>query len=108
MDKGTATPMLFPYDPEVFWQQIRKIVKEEVEQLGKLKKGGTGSFETPGLTYKPLYKMSELCEIFKVSKPTIYEWIKNGKLTSYKIQSRVYFLWDDIQKLITFTNTRRD
>lgn len=36
--------------------------------------------------------MAEVCVIFQVSKPTIYDWIKNGKLKPYKIRSRVYFL----------------
>lgn len=43
---------------------------------------------------------AEVCAIFKVTKPTIYDWIKHGKLKPYKIRSRVYFLWNDIQQLI--------
>ncbi|WP_367115549.1 helix-turn-helix domain-containing protein [Chitinophaga sp. CB10] len=31
---------------------------------------------------------------------TIYDWIKHGKLKPYKIRSRVYFLWNDIQQLL--------
>ena len=58
------------------------------------------AFTTPGLTYKPLYKMEELCELFKVTKPTIYDWIKRGQLKPHKIRSRVYFLWEQVEKLI--------
>ncbi|MEJ7677949.1 MAG: helix-turn-helix domain-containing protein [Segetibacter sp.] len=50
------------------------------------------SFETPGLTNKPLYKIAEVCALFHVTKPTIYDWVKHGKLKPYKIRSRVYFL----------------
>ena len=55
--------------------------------------------EIPGLTEKPLYKIDEICSIFKVTKPTIYDWIKHGKLKRVKISSRVYFLGSDIKLL---------
>ncbi|MEO6188797.1 MAG: helix-turn-helix domain-containing protein [Ginsengibacter sp.] len=43
------------------------------------------------LTYKPLYKIGEVCTIFEVTRPAIYEWIKQGKLKPYKVRSRLYF-----------------
>ena len=49
---------------------------------------------------KKLLKAKEVCELFQVSKPTIYEWLKQGKLKSIKIESRRYFLWQDIEELI--------
>jgi excisionase family DNA binding protein len=49
---------------------------------------------------KKLLKTKEVCELFQVSKPTIYEWLKQGKLKSIKIGSRRYFLWQDIEELI--------
>jgi predicted DNA-binding transcriptional regulator AlpA len=55
----------------------------------------------PGLTFKPLYTMAEICKIFQISKPTIYEWTEHGILRPIKIKARVYFLHQDIQKLIT-------
>jgi len=95
-----AMPMLFPYEPEQFWKQIRGIIREEVDK-GKREETQKGTiYETPGLTYKPLYKMTEICTIFHVTKPTIYDWIKHGKLKPVKIRSRVYFLHNDIQQLL--------
>lgn len=94
-----ATPMLFPYEPEAFWQSIRQIIREEVGSIEK-HAPNLPVYETPGLTYKPLYKIAEVCAIFHVSKPTIYDWIKHGKLKPFKIRSRVYFLWQDIQRLM--------
>lgn len=44
--------------------------------------------------------MDEVCEIFEVTPPTIYDWIKRGKLKPKKIRTRVYFLWNDIQELL--------
>jgi excisionase family DNA binding protein len=94
-----VTPMLFPYEPEQFWQSIRQIVREEVSQAEKHRPIPT-VYETPGLTYKPLYKIAEVCDLLHVTKPTIYDWIRHGKLKPYKIRSRVYFLWQDIQQLV--------
>ena len=56
--------------------------------------------EVPGLTEKPLYKIDEICSLFKVTKPTIYDWIKHGKLKRVKIRSRVYSLGSDIRLLM--------
>jgi excisionase family DNA binding protein len=97
-----ATPMLFPYDPDQFWQRVRLIVREEVIQLEKtLPTPSPTLYQTPGMEYKPLYKIAEVCKLFQVTKPTIYDWVRHGKLKPYKIRSRVYFLWQDIQHLLT-------
>lgn len=97
-----ATPMLFPFEPDQFWQKVRLIVHEEIIQLEKsLSKTSASTYQTTGMDYKPLFKIAEVCEMFQVTKPTIYEWIKHGKLKPYKVRSRVYFLWQDIQTLLT-------
>jgi excisionase family DNA binding protein len=98
-EKSGSVPMLFPYEPGEFWAQIRTIIKEELsgQQSKNLQEV---IHETPGLTYKPLYKIAEVCSIFDVSKPTIYDWIKHGKLKPFKVRSRVYFLWNDIQEMM--------
>jgi predicted DNA-binding transcriptional regulator AlpA len=93
------TPILFPYDPSVYWESIRKIIREEINAYEKVEPK-ISRFETPGLTYKPLYKIAEVCQIFHITKPTIYDWVKHGKLKPFKIRSRVYFLWQDIEKLM--------
>lgn len=92
--------MLFPFEPEKFWEQLRLIIREEVNKVDKNKKTASTDFETPGLTQKPLYKIGEVCKLFEISRPTIYDWIKHGKLRPFKIRSRVYFLWNDIQQLL--------
>lgn len=94
-----VTPMLFPYEPEQYWQSIRQIIREEVNNAEK-QRPVSPSFETPGLTYKPLYKITEVCALFHITKPTIYEWVKHGKLKPVKIRSRVFFVWQDIQLLM--------
>jgi excisionase family DNA binding protein len=44
--------------------------------------------------------MNEICNFFGISKPTVYDWIKNGILKPVNIQSRVYFLYQDVQLLL--------
>ena len=97
MQNNLAVPILVPITPEDFWAKMRVIVREEMNR----KLPDQISIETPGLTEKPLYKIQEVCSLFKVSKPTIYDWIKLGKLKRVKIRSRVYFLGSDIKQLMT-------
>jgi excisionase family DNA binding protein len=99
---NTVTPILFPYQPEEYWQKMRQIIREEVNSI--VKQRVVATYDTPGLTYKPLYKIAEVCTLFHITKPTIYDWVKHGKLKPYKIRSRVYFLWQDIQQLLKPTD----
>lgn len=96
---NVVTPILFPYEPEQFWQSMRQIIREEVCRIEKGKLVSP-TYETPGMTYKPLYKMAEVCALLRVTKPTIYDWVKHGKLKPYKIRSRVYFLAQDVTQLL--------
>ena len=100
MEKNTSVPILIPFEPEEFWNHIRVIIREEVTRNKMEQKEYVNIMQTPGLTEKPLYKIQEICSLFKVTKPTIYDWIKHGKLKRIKIRSRVYFLGSDIQDLI--------
>ncbi len=92
-------PILLPYEPADYWKRMKELVHEEVKAVLKNKED-LSSIHVNGLTEKPLFKVSELCTIFKVSKPTIYEWIKAGKLKPLKIRSRVFFLGRDIRQLM--------
>jgi excisionase family DNA binding protein len=100
MEKNVSVPILIPFEPEEFWAQIRIIIREEVTRNQKELPLQGSIMETPGLTEKPLYKIQEICSLFKITKPTIYDWIKHGKLRRVKIRSRVYFLGSDIRQLM--------
>ena len=91
------TPMLFPMAPAEFWKQI----KATVEEVVKANINQT-SFQpqTDHLPEKALLKASDVCAIFQVSKPTIYDWLKQNKIKSFKIKSRRYFLRSDIEAII--------
>ncbi len=86
--------MLVPMEPKEFWRQLKTIIEEVVMESKK---------EAPIIdkhTERPLLKATEVCEIFHISKPTIYDWLKQGKIKSIKIQSRRYFHWKDVEELI--------
>ena len=91
------TPMLFPITPSEFWKQIRTTIEEVVsEKLNEQNFSQTNSH----LPEKALLKASDVCAIFQVSKPTLYEWLKQNKLKSFKIKSRRYFSRADIESMI--------
>jgi hypothetical protein len=43
---------------------------------------------------------SEIRQLFKVSRTTVHDWVKYGKLRKVKVRSRVYFLGNDIQQML--------
>jgi hypothetical protein len=91
--------ILFPYDPIEYWQRMRELIKSEVA----IKASSThplGSVETNGLTYKPVFKIDEVCALFSVTRQTIHDWVKHGLLKPRKVRSRVYFLAEDVQNLL--------
>ena len=89
--------MLFPISPSEFWKQIRITIEEVVsEKLNEQKISPSKSL----LPEKALLKASDVCAIFQVSKPTLYEWLKQKKLKSFKIKSRRYFSREDIDAVI--------
>ena len=95
------TPMLFPITPSEFWKQIKIIIEDVIaEKLNQQKI----SPPTSHLPEKALLKASDVCAIFQVSKPTLYEWLKQKKLKSFKIHSRRYFTRADIDDLIAGRN----
>lgn len=100
MEQNTQMPILIPLDQDFFWNQVRMIIREEIGKLGTKPTGNDSLYQTNGLVQKPLYKISEVCKLFDVSRPTIYDWIKHGKLKPFKVRSRVYFLFSDIQQLL--------
>lgn len=79
---NSTVPILFPYDPNEFWDRIRMIIREEIEKTGDAKVDHDAT-KVQGMTYKPLLKMAEVCTFFQVSRPTVYDWIKHGKLNTH-------------------------
>jgi excisionase family DNA binding protein len=88
--------MLIPMEPQVFFHRLRSLMEEVMAQKNS-------SLLLPPADVRkerPLLKATEVCAIFKVSKPTVYDWLKKGKITSLKVGSRRYFHWQDVEALI--------
>ncbi len=92
------TPILFPIPVEEFWQKLSKIVEDCVSK--RLSDEDKPSVQAMGFTTKPLLTIKEVCLLFQITKPTLYEWIKDDRLLPYKIRGRVFFLMADIEKLL--------
>lgn len=90
-------PMLFPVTQVEFWKQMRQLVDEVVEARMHVEPAQPPAAYLPE---KVLLKLTDVCEIFQVSKPTVYEWMKQGKIRSFKIRSRRYILRADIESII--------
>lgn len=101
---NSETPILIPMETDKFWEQVRCIVREELQSFisqHNLRQNNPKDKEINGLQYKPLYDMKELRQLFSnVSRTTIYEWVKCGKLKPKKMKGKIYFLWSDIEVLL--------
>jgi excisionase family DNA binding protein len=95
--------MLFPMEPKEFWQKLKAIVEQVVIEHGNAVPIPN---ELDRSNQRPLLKVKEVCSILKVSKPTLYEWMKQGRLESVKIHTRRYFKSEDIEKLIESSRSK--
>lgn len=93
--------MLVPMEPKEFFRQLREMMEEVVA-----KQHSTAANGHPQEHRKSLLKATEVCELFQVSKPTIYDWMRQGKLKSLKIRSRRYFLQRDVEELINASRVK--
>jgi hypothetical protein len=93
-------PLLVPISTDELWQKLREIVRSELQDVAKQTQPQV-SYEVNGLTQKPIYRASEVCEMLKISRQTLHSWVKAKILKQYKIRSRTFYLWSDIEKLIT-------
>ncbi len=94
---NTGMPILIPLEQEQFWAKLRELVQSELERHSKKEQV---SYSVPGMTQKPLYKASEVCTLFAISRQTLHTWVKEGKIRPYKVKSRVYYLAVDIENLV--------
>jgi predicted DNA-binding transcriptional regulator AlpA len=98
MSMINETPMLFPMAPAEFWKQIKSTIEEVVK--ANINQTTVQSPPTDHLPEKALLKLCDVCAVFQVSKPTLYDWLRQNKLKSFKIKSRRYFLRTDIEAII--------
>ena len=94
--------MLFPMEPSEFWRKLKEIVEEVVMDHSHHE-----ITLAEHRAKRPLLKVAEVCSIFQISKPTLYEWMHEGKLQSVLIGSRRFFRWADIEQLIDDSKVER-
>jgi excisionase family DNA binding protein len=87
--------ILVSIDIEEFWRQMRVLIEDVLIEKNIISHSSENNSSAP-----KLLKAKEVCELFQVSKPTIYDWMQKGKLRSIKIESRRFFLHSDIEELI--------
>lgn len=63
--------------------------------------------ELPTVSPTKQYTFNDLCERFRVSKPTVYEWIKGGLISPVRLGGRVFFRAQDVEALME-RGVRRD
>jgi hypothetical protein len=101
MPTDSKIPVLVPIELDDFWRQMRLLIREELKSILHIQSLHE-SQETTAFQIKPLYSMDSVRSLFgDVSRTTIYEWIKCGKLKPRKLKGKVYFLWADIEKALT-------
>lgn len=85
--------VLIPMDVEMFWGKMRSLIEQVMNER-------EGKDVAQPVQAPQLLKVKEVCQLFQITKPTIYDWIRKGQLKSIKIESRRFFLIGDIQQLI--------
>ncbi len=78
-------------EQEVFWEKIRQIVREEIVRHAAV---------SISVQQEKAFTIREFCNRFQISKPTLYEWIKMGKISPVRIGRRVFFKKSDVEALM--------
>lgn len=80
-------------DPEELKSLIQEVVANALKEL------------PPPVPAEQIMKRAEVAKELKVSLVTVSQWVKDGRLPCYRINSRVFFKRSEIMEL--FTKTRK-
>lgn len=58
------------------------------------------TMETISNEIKPLLKSTEVCDILKVSRQTLWTLRKDGKLSAVVIHGKLRYTWEEIERFI--------
>jgi excisionase family DNA binding protein len=81
---------------EFLTDKIANAVLEKLSQQEKPKQ----DLQTEFLTIK------DTCKILGVTKPTLHIWTKSGKVTGYRISSRIRYKREEIENAVKQIKTR--
>ena len=71
---------------------IRNCIREELKEMTKNNEN------------TDLMKANEVCEYLRISKVTLFNWLKQGKITGYHLGTRLFFKRTDVDNAL---NERR-
>jgi hypothetical protein len=91
-------PLLFPYEPAEFWNQLRQIIQEEIKSTQKNHPAAEAD--------EPLLQRKEVAVRLRISLVTLNDWVKRG-LPSHKQRGRVYFLYSEVMEYIRKNRVRK-
>ena len=74
---------------------IRNCIREELKEM-------TSKGEDTDLL-----KANEVCEYLKISKVTLFKWLKQGKITGYHLGTRLFFKRTDVDKALIKLETEK-
>ena len=81
-------------DTPAFWNRLKENVREVMGEMALVPL-------QPNLEeVAPLLKVKEVCALFAISRPTLYQWMHNGQLPSIKVGARRYFKRAHIQAML--------
>jgi len=55
--------------------------------------------------HKELYTIDDIADLFNITKATVHNWVKEGKLIKYKVGGRTQFKRADVEKLINYSKS---
>ena len=89
MENNAAMPMLFPVEPEKFWERMRLIIREEIK---------SAEIEKPPLVdeTEPLLTRKEIAEYLKISLVTLHDCMKNRGLPYHSKRVGTRFLKSEV------------
>ena len=67
---------------------IREVMREEITRLNHTE-------------VEDLIKAKEACAYLKVSKVTLYKWMKQGKVNGYYLGTRLFFKRSELEAALT-------
>lgn len=79
--------------------EILSLISETIIQMGKTNSDDKINQNNPTIPVEiKLYTIEELCSLLKVTRQTVHNWRKEGKLSYRKIGKRIYFSEDDLSR----------
>jgi len=73
---------------------VRNCIREELEEFRKDKEEDE------------LMKANEVCKYLKISKVTLYKWLREGKISGYYLATRLFFWKSEIIKALNRKETK--